>query len=117
MSFQGHGNVDPIKTEGSKAHKTRVLTSAGVGFGNVAATAENIRPGFIETKPPEAAEILVKAACSCCESLCHLCCCMCCVRACSRMNDQCAIALTQLCGALACLGCFACCEACCSGQD
>ncbi|KAA8534761.1 hypothetical protein F0562_029797 [Nyssa sinensis] len=97
--------------------KTLMLQILGVGFGNLTATAENIHPGSEETKLPEAAEVFAKAASNCCGKLCGHCCCMCCINTCSRMNDQCAIVLTQLCGALACFGCMSCCEVCCSGQD
>lgn len=88
----------------------------GIGFGNLSATAENTRPGCEEKSPPDAGEIFVKAASNCCGNLFDHCCCMCCIQCCSRLNNQCAIALTQLCGALACLGCAACCDAC-GGQD
>ena len=101
----------------SKGQKTIMLRSLGTGFGNLTATVENTPPGSEGEKLPEAAEIFVKAASNCCGRLCNHCCCLCCIQTCSRMNDQCAIALTQLCGALACLGCFYCCEACCSGHD
>ncbi|KAL3535507.1 hypothetical protein ACH5RR_003968 [Cinchona calisaya] len=109
--------VHPQKTEDPKAPKVIVKRNLGVGFGNLTATADNTPPGSGETKPPEAAEIFIKAASNCCGKLCSYCCCMCCIKMCSSLNDQCAVALTQLCGALACLGCFACCDACCSGQD
>ncbi|KAK2982220.1 hypothetical protein RJ640_009152 [Escallonia rubra] len=98
-----------------KSQKIVVLQNLEVGFGNLIATAENTPPGSNEPKLPEAAEIFVRAASNFCGKLCGYCCCMCCIQTCSRMNDQCAIALTQLCGALACLGCFVCCEACCCG--
>ncbi|XP_057468021.1 uncharacterized protein LOC130757278 isoform X1 [Actinidia eriantha] len=101
----------------SKGQKTIMLRSLGTGFGNLTATVENTPLGSEGEKLPEAAEIFVKAASNCCGRLCNHCCCMCCIQTCSRMNDQCAIALTQLCGALTCLGCFYCCEACCSGHD
>ncbi|KAL6974621.1 hypothetical protein U1Q18_028805 [Sarracenia purpurea var. burkii] len=98
----------------SKGQKIILLRGFEIGFGNLTATAENICPGSEEEKLPEAAEIFVKAASNCCGRLCSHCCCMCCINTCSRLNDQCVIALTQLCGALACLGCFACCDVCCS---
>lgn len=101
----------------SKVQKIILLQSLGVGFGNVNATAENYPPGSEEVKLPEAAEIFVKAASNCCAKMCGYCCCMCCIRMCTRMNDQCAIVLTQLCSALAILGCFSCAELCCSGQE
>ncbi|XP_073317941.1 uncharacterized protein [Primulina huaijiensis] len=104
------------KTEDSKPQKIIVLNNVGLGFGNIDATKENIPPGSSDTKLPEAAEIFIKATSNCCGRLCGHCCCPCCIQMCSRMNDQCAIVLTQLCGALACLGCYACCEACCGGQ-
>lgn len=94
-----------------------MLHGLGLGFGNLTATAENLPPGCEEEKLPEAAEIFVKAASNCFGKLCGHCCCPCCIQTCSRMNDQSAIVLTQLCGALACLGCFSCCELCCSGHD
>lgn len=97
-----------------------LLRSVGVGFGNLTATMEDrlLLEGDEEEeeKLPEAAEIFVKAASNCCGRLCNACCCMCGVQACSNLNDQCAIVLTQLCGALACLGCFTCCDVCC-GDD
>ncbi|XP_015889068.2 uncharacterized protein LOC107423928 isoform X1 [Ziziphus jujuba] len=96
--------------------KVTLLVSLGVGFGNLKATADNIPPGSEELRLPEAAEIFVKAASSCCNSMCGYCCCMCCIRCCSQLNDRCAIALAQFCGALACLGCFSCAELCC-GDD
>ncbi|KAI8553301.1 hypothetical protein RHMOL_Rhmol05G0004300 [Rhododendron molle] len=109
--------IEQQKATDFKGQKTIMLRSLGLGFGNLTATAENLSPGCEEEKLPEAAEIFVKAASNCCGKLCGRCCCMCCIQTCSRMNDQCAIALTQLCGAIACLGCFSCCELCCSGND
>ncbi|OIT21774.1 PREDICTED: uncharacterized protein LOC109218469 isoform X2 [Nicotiana attenuata] len=104
------------KIEEPKLEKKILLQNLAVGFGNYSATVENIPPGASETKP-ETAEILAKAASNCCGKMCDICCCMCCIRTCSKMNDQCAIVLTQFLGSLACLGCFACCELCCSGND
>ncbi|CAK9155194.1 unnamed protein product [Ilex paraguariensis] len=109
--------TEPQKMEDTKRQKMMVLRNLGVGFGNLTATSENLPPGADETKSPEPAEILVKAASNCCGKMCSHCCCMCCIQICSRMNDRCAIALTQLCGALACFGCFSCCELCCCGHD
>ncbi|XP_051131329.1 uncharacterized protein LOC127251609 [Andrographis paniculata] len=104
----------PKKTQDSKPQsKTTLLLKMGVGFGDITATAENIAPGSSTIKPSDPGEVFVKAASNCCGNLCNRCCCMCCVQACSRVNDQCAIVLTQLCGALACLGCYMCC----GGQD
>ncbi|KAL3830050.1 hypothetical protein ACJIZ3_018852 [Penstemon smallii] len=100
---------DHQKIEDSKPQTRLVLQNIGLGFGNISATTENKPPGSGETKLPEAAEIFVRAASNCCGKLCSHCCCMCCIQTCSRINDQCAIALTQLCGALACLGCYICC--------
>ncbi|XP_060187152.1 uncharacterized protein LOC132616626 [Lycium barbarum] len=104
------------KIEEPKVQKKILLQNLGVGFGDYSATAENIPPGIAEIKP-ETAEILAKAASNCCGKMCDICCCMCCVRTCSKMNDQCAIVMTQFLGAMACLGCFACCELCCAGSD
>ncbi|XP_057967864.1 uncharacterized protein LOC131157597 isoform X2 [Malania oleifera] len=102
----------------SKGQKLILLPSLGIGFGNLIATAENIRPGSQKEKLPEAAEIFVKATSNFCGKMCSYCCCMCCIEACSKINNQCAIALTQLCTALACFGCFECCsDLCCCGHD
>ncbi|XP_041005433.1 uncharacterized protein LOC121250378 isoform X1 [Juglans microcarpa x Juglans regia] len=95
-----------------------ILRNLGIGFGNLTATADNIPPGSEEPKLPEAAEIFVRAASNCCGSMCNQCCCMCCIQLCSKMNNQCAIVLTQLCTALAFFGCVECCTTvCCSGSD
>ncbi|KAK9697316.1 hypothetical protein RND81_08G029600 [Saponaria officinalis] len=108
----GAENAEP------KPKKVKVLKNIGIGFGNTKATAENTPPGFNEPKPPEAAEIIVKAASDCCTRMCSYCCCMCCIEVCSKVNNQCAIVLTQACTALACFGCLECCSAvCCSGND
>ncbi|XP_062215389.1 uncharacterized protein LOC133915962 [Phragmites australis] len=86
------------------------------GFGDVAATRENLTTGFGDIKAPEKFELFEKAA-GCCSRMADCCCCMCFIKACSKMNDRCAIVLTQACGALACLGCFECCSALCCGQS
>ncbi|GER40966.1 inter-alpha-trypsin inhibitor heavy chain [Striga asiatica] len=101
--------VDAHKTEDSKPERVLILGDMGLGFGNLTATHENVAPGSGDVKHPDAAEAFARAASNCCGSMCNHCCCMCCIQTCSRINDQCAIALTQLCGALACLGCFMCC--------
>ncbi|KAL0410407.1 UNVERIFIED_CONTAM: Inter-alpha-trypsin inhibitor heavy chain H2 [Sesamum latifolium] len=111
------GKGDHHKAEDPKPQKIIMLPIMGIGFGNLTATAENIPPGSCYTRPPDAAEVFAKAASDCCARLCGRCCCMCCIQTCSRMNDQCAILITQLCGALACLGCYACCGVCCGGND
>lgn len=93
-----------------------LLPHLGIGFGNLTATAENTPPGF-ESKFPEVPEIF-KAATNCCETLCSYCCCMCCIQCCTRINNQCATALTQLCIGLGCFGCITCCsDICCSGNE
>lgn len=102
----------------SKGQKMIMLGSLCTGFGDLNATAENTPPGSEKSKLPEAAEIFVQATSNCCANLCSYCCCMCCIQICSRMNNQCAIVITQLCTALACIGCFECCaNVCCAGSD
>lgn len=96
--------------------KIIVLRNFGLGFGNLTATAENTPPGCDEPKLPEPAEMFVRAASNCCGKMCSHCCCMCCIETCSRINNQSSIMITQLCGALSCLGCYYCCDACC-GSD
>lgn len=109
--------VNPQKVD-SQGRRRIFKRNLGVGFGNLTATAENLRPGAEESKLPEAAEIIIKAASNCCSIMCNQCCCMCCVQCCSKINNQFAIVLTQLCTALACFGCIECCsEICCGGQD
>ncbi|XP_010531895.1 PREDICTED: inter-alpha-trypsin inhibitor heavy chain H3-like [Tarenaya hassleriana] len=94
------------------------LQSIGTGFGDVAATSDNVSPGFEAQKPPDAAEVLAKAASNCCTSVCNKCCCMCCIQCCSKLNDQCVIVLTQLFSAVAFIACFECCsQVCCPGDD
>ncbi|XP_016436297.1 uncharacterized protein LOC107762453 [Nicotiana tabacum] len=108
---------DAEKIEERIVETTILLLYLGIGFGNITATIENIPPGAIESED-EAAEIIAKATSNCCGKLCGICCCCgCCIRTCSKMNHQCAIALSQLLGALGCLGCFACCQYCCCGND
>ncbi|KAL4318094.1 hypothetical protein GQ457_18G001640 [Hibiscus cannabinus] len=97
--------------------KRVLLPSLSVGFGDLIATAENIRPGAVEQKLPSAAEAFVKATSDCCGQMCQHCCCMCCIQCCSKMNDQCAILLTQIFTALAIIGCLECCTLCCCGQN
>ncbi|XP_022732726.1 inter alpha-trypsin inhibitor, heavy chain 4-like isoform X2 [Durio zibethinus] len=109
---------DPQKIMDTGAPKMILLQSLSIGFGDLIATAENIRPGSEEQKLPEVAEIFIKATSNCCGQICNQCCCMCCIQCCSKMNDQCATTLTQLCTALACISCFECCsQLCCPGQD
>ncbi|KAH6828549.1 inter-alpha-trypsin inhibitor heavy chain-like protein [Perilla frutescens var. hirtella] len=101
--------VDLQKKEEPKPEVISTAHNLGLGFGNLNATAENIPSGYGDPEPPDAGEVFLKAGCSCCGRCWRHCCCMCCIQACSRMNDQCAIAFTQLFGALACLGCYSCC--------
>ncbi|CAN4094545.1 unnamed protein product [Withania somnifera] len=104
------------KIEERLVQKTILLHCLGFGFGNLTATIENIPPGVIEIED-EAAEIIAKATSNCCGKLCGLCCCCsCCIRTCSKMNHNCAIALTQCLGAAGCLACFTCCQYCCCGD-
>ncbi|KAF7837543.1 inter alpha-trypsin inhibitor, heavy chain 4-like isoform X1 [Senna tora] len=114
VSKKGH----PRNKTDAQEQRKFILPKLGIGFGNLTATVENIPPGAEETKLPEAAEQLVKAATYCCTILCNRCCCSCCISLCTRMNNQCAVALTQLCIGLGCLGCLSCCsEICCHGND
>ncbi|OVA08327.1 von Willebrand factor [Macleaya cordata] len=103
--------MDLQKMVDSKGRKIMLLQSLGIGFGNLMATAENIPPGFGEPQLPEpVADAFVKAASNCCSRLSYCCCCNCCIQCCSKVNDQCAIVLIQLCTALSCLGCLCCCS-------
>ncbi|KAL8208464.1 hypothetical protein R6Q57_007876 [Mikania cordata] len=90
--------------EGPKTKIIQVL-HFGIGFGNIAATSENIPPGF-GLPPPNQTEMLVRAAGNCFLNVLGKCCCMCCIQACSRINNQCSVALTQFCGAVSCSTCF-----------
>ncbi|XP_051147950.1 uncharacterized protein LOC127263058 isoform X2 [Andrographis paniculata] len=122
----GRGKANPkSKTEQEKAGDTKVrnlsfkepkityLRSLGIGFGNRAATAENVPPDEAEPKLYETSEKIFKAATDFCGRMADNVCCMCFIQCCNRLNDQCAIALTQLCTALACFECMSlCCEVC-----
>ncbi|KAF1875648.1 hypothetical protein Lal_00006278 [Lupinus albus] len=111
VSKKSHGQYDA----NSQGQRMIILPHLGIGFGNLSATAENTPPGC-EMELPEVAEIF-KATSNCCSTLCGYCCCFCCVQCCSKMNNQCATALTQLFIALGCLGCLTCCsDICCSGN-
>ncbi|MED6171012.1 hypothetical protein PIB30_036772 [Stylosanthes scabra] len=106
----------PQNEENVQGQRMILLPPLGIGFGNLKATVENTPPGDV-TKLPEVPEIF-KAASNCCSTMCSYCCCMCCIDFCSRINNQCATALTQLCIGLGCFGCITCCsEICCSGND
>uniref|UniRef100_A0A453B3Q2 Uncharacterized protein n=1 Tax=Aegilops tauschii subsp. strangulata TaxID=200361 RepID=A0A453B3Q2_AEGTS len=88
-----------------------------LGFGDKAATRENLLTAFGDEKPLEMLKIFKKAG-GCCSRVADCLCCMCCIKACNRMNDQCAILLAQVCAALSCLGCYECCaEVCCGGSE
>ncbi|KAG8099382.1 hypothetical protein GUJ93_ZPchr0013g35406 [Zizania palustris] len=103
--------------KGAREPPRTPLHGLKLGFGDRAATRENLITGFGDVKPQETFEILNKAA-GCCSRLADCLCCMCCIKACSKMNDQCAIVLAQVCAALSCLGCYECCsELCCSGSE
>ena len=113
----------PKKQEKHKQGKTKdqaiiLVHEMKLGFGNVTATAENLPTGFGQLKPPETFYVLNKAV-GCCSRLSDCCCCMCFIRTCSKLNDQCVIAMTQLCTALSCFACLECCTGlCCSdGSD
>ncbi|KAF2287114.1 hypothetical protein GH714_038273 [Hevea brasiliensis] len=57
--------TDSLKVD-SQGCRRILLPNLCVGFGNLTATAENIPPGAEETKLPEAAEIIIRAASNCC---------------------------------------------------
>ncbi|KAK7411845.1 hypothetical protein VNO78_03288 [Psophocarpus tetragonolobus] len=108
----------PQKGANEQGQRMILVPHLGVGFGNLTATAENIPPGREDIKGPDGAEIFVRAATHCCSTLCSNCCCMCCIQACTRINNQCAIAFTQLCVGLGWFSCIDCCaEICCSGNE
>ncbi|RAL43657.1 hypothetical protein DM860_017513 [Cuscuta australis] len=126
MALVGSGrttrDMSNTKKKKKEVHKQEqeiiaLLQNLGLGFGDLSATAENTRPGVIETKP-DVADLFVKAASNCWGALFDkCCCCLCCIQTCSKMNDQFAIIMTQFLGSLACLGCFTTCELCCSGDE
>lgn len=95
------------------AKKVTFLRSLGTGFGNLEATAGNRPPEEGEPKMYETSEVIFKAASNFCARWCDCCCCMYLMQCCNKMNDQCAIAFTQLCAFLACFECInVCCEIC-----
>ncbi|KAG4167356.1 hypothetical protein ERO13_A13G189600v2 [Gossypium hirsutum] len=109
---------DPHIVVESELPEMILLQRLSVGFGDLIATAENIRPGSQEPELPEVAKIFIKTTSNYFGGICNRCCCMGCIRCCSKMNNQCATTLTQLCTALACIGCLHCCsQSCCPNQD
>uniref|UniRef100_A0A0E0GP04 VWFA domain-containing protein n=1 Tax=Oryza nivara TaxID=4536 RepID=A0A0E0GP04_ORYNI len=110
------GKQKPKKNSTQNEQSATSLNGLTLGFGDTAATRENLSAGFGDTKPPERFEMFDKAV-GCCSRLTDCCCCMCFINTCSKMNDRCAIVMVQLCGALSCLACFECCSLCCGGSD
>ncbi|KQK21328.1 hypothetical protein BRADI_1g60207v3 [Brachypodium distachyon] len=110
------GKQKPKKHGSADESSATPLNGLTLGFGNVAATMENLTSGFGDTKAPDKFEMFGKSVGGCCSRVADCCCCMCFINACSKMNDQCAIVMVQLCAALSFLGCFECCsELCCGG--
>ncbi|GFP91687.1 von willebrand factor a domain-containing protein ddb_g0292028 [Phtheirospermum japonicum] len=107
----------PMKTADVRGQNNSMfLRSLGIGFGNIESTAENRPPEHAEPKLYETPEKIFKAASHFCGRMVDCCCCMCFIQFCNRLNDQCAVAFTQLCTALACFGCIEmCCEVCSDG--
>uniref|UniRef100_A0A0E0D1Z0 VWFA domain-containing protein n=1 Tax=Oryza meridionalis TaxID=40149 RepID=A0A0E0D1Z0_9ORYZ len=110
------GKQKPKKNGTQNEQSATSLNGLTLGFGDAAATRENLSAGFGDTKAPERFEMFDKAV-GCCSRLTDCCCCMCFINTCSKMNDRCAIVMVQLCGALSCLACFECCSLCCGGSD
>lgn len=105
--------TDLQKTGDFKGQKIVVLRNISTGFGNLEATAKNLSPEKAEPKLYETSTMLFKVASKAGSRLADWCCCMCFLQFCNRLNDQFAIALTQLCTALACFECLnVCCDVC-----
>ncbi|XP_024969876.1 uncharacterized protein LOC112509252 [Cynara cardunculus var. scolymus] len=99
-------------------HKMIHLKNLSIGFGNLMASVDGVPPGIEEVEEKEPAGMMMQAASSVWGIFLDRCCCMCFIQCCSRMNDQCAIVMAQLCTALACLECLnCCCEVCDSCSD
>ncbi|KAK1281224.1 hypothetical protein QJS04_geneDACA004889 [Acorus gramineus] len=114
---QAANKIDLQKYGDPKNGKITLIQALRIGFGDVAATIENLPAGYGEAKPPEAAaEVLIKVV-SCCNRIADCCCCMCCIQICNQMNDKCVTTLTQLCTALSCFACIECCAAVCCSSD
>ncbi|XP_051113803.1 uncharacterized protein LOC127239611 isoform X2 [Andrographis paniculata] len=103
--------ADSHGVEEPKPQKILVLRNIGIGFGNLRATAENLYSG---TGYQYAALEDENGGSSCCRNLCRYCCGMGCIQILSKINDQLAVALTQLCCGFTCWGCFECCSDACS---
>ncbi|KAJ0701484.1 putative von Willebrand factor A-like domain superfamily [Helianthus annuus] len=90
--------------------KTICLRNICVGFGNLKATTENLPPGIEDVKLNEAVKMVMKAATSCYGFMASWGCWRCLLQTWSQVkNDQCALAIAQLCTALACLEFLDCC--------
>ncbi|KAM0017545.1 putative von Willebrand factor, type A, von Willebrand factor A-like domain superfamily [Helianthus debilis subsp. tardiflorus] len=90
--------------------KTICLRNISVGFGNLKATTENLPPGIEDVKLNEAVKMVMKAATSCYGFMASWGCWRCLLQTWSQVkNDQCALAIAQLCTALACLEFLDCC--------
>ncbi|XP_073126948.1 uncharacterized protein [Henckelia pumila] len=109
-------STDKLSAKSDSKQEITLLRSLGMGFGDVVATAENQPPESAEPKLYETQEMIFKVASNCCGRVLDCCCCMCFIQACNRLNDQCAIALTQLCTILACFGCIEVCFDLCLGD-
>ncbi|XP_022857885.1 uncharacterized protein LOC111378842 isoform X3 [Olea europaea var. sylvestris] len=110
---QSKSNAIEEKTGDFKGQKIVVLRNISTGFGNLEATAKNLSPEKAEPKLYETSTMLFKVASKAGSRLADWCCCMCFLQFCNRLNDQFAIALTQLCTALACFECLnVCCDVC-----
>uniref|UniRef100_A0A3Q7FW48 VWFA domain-containing protein n=1 Tax=Solanum lycopersicum TaxID=4081 RepID=A0A3Q7FW48_SOLLC len=80
--------VDEKASDQLNVKKIIYLRALGVGFGNLKATADNLPVEAAEPKLHETSEMF-----------------------CSRVSDQCAVTLAQICTALACFECISfCCE-------
>ena len=117
-TFKSKAKESKKKGEKDQGQRMLLLPKLGIGFGNLAATAENTPPGGDETILNDSAEMFVKAATHCCGSCLNHCCCMCCIQVCTKMNNQCATVFSQLCIGLGCYSCLNCCsEICCTGDE
>ncbi|KAL4560141.1 hypothetical protein LXL04_032290 [Taraxacum kok-saghyz] len=116
MILVQHDNLKPAiesdlpeeKYTKSSNEKITYLTNLNFGFGNLIATIENLPPGIEELKLSEPGKAM-QAASSCWNIFLDRFCCICVIQACGHVNDQCFIACTELCAALACFQCLSCC--------